>query len=189
MKATTMTTLRLSSIKHAQKGVSMISVLLGLVIAAVVTITIYDQYTDAQRKTRVETATSEIASMIAESQKVYGAANQYAAVTTAVAVQGGVVPARLRIPGTNTAQNKYNGAVTFAPATVTTPNDSLTLGYSNVRREDCQDVVMSVQNLTRGIQVAAQPAKPNDGVVNVATLSTACDSAATVDVQFTFGRQ
>lgn len=174
--------------KTAQRGVSIVSVLLGLVISAGVLAVVFNQYQDSQRKSRIEAATSEIVGMIAEAQKTYGMANQYAAVTTAVAVQGGVVPPRLRVAGTNTAQNRYNGAITFAPATITSANDSLTLTYNNVTNIDCQDLILSTERLTRRVAVGATVVKPNDGVVNVAAMAAACDAAATANVAFTFGR-
>lgn len=174
--------------KASERGVSIVSVLLGLVISAGVLAVVYSQYQDSQRKARIEAATSEIVGMIAEAQKLYGTANQFGAVTTAVAVQGGVVPPRLRIAGTNTAQNRYNGAITFAPATITSANDSLTLTYNSVTNIDCQDIILSTERLTRRVAVGATVVKPNDGVVNVATMATSCDAAATANVAFTFGR-
>lgn len=176
------------SAKSAQRGMSIVSVLLGLVIGAGVLGVSFNQYQDAQRKSRIEAATAEVVGMIAEAQKTYGNPNQYGAVTTAVAVQGGVVPPRLRIAGTNTAQNRYNGAITFAPATITSANDSLTLTYNNVTNIDCQDLILSTERLTRRVSVGATIVKPNDGAVNVATMATACDAAATANIAFTFGR-
>lgn len=175
--------------RSSQRGVSVMSVLLGLVIAAGVTAVMYDQFSDSQRKSRIEAASSEISTMIAAAQKVFGTSNQYGAVTTAIAVQSGVVPDRLRVVGTTTAQNKYNGAITFAPATITTTNDSLTLTYANVEREDCQDVALSVDRMARRIMVGAQTPKANDAAMNIATLATACDAAAFSAIAVTFGRQ
>ena len=174
--------------KASQRGVSIVTVLLGLVISAGVLSVTYDQYQDSQRKARIEAATAELTSMISEAQKTYGNPNQYGAVTTAVAVQGGVVPPRLRIAGTDTAQNRYNGAITFTPATITSANDSLTLGYENVTSIDCQDLILTIDRLTRRIAVGATVVKHNDGVVNVATMATACDAAATANIAYTFGR-
>jgi Tfp pilus assembly protein PilE len=175
-------------IRANQQGVSIVSVLLGLVIGASVLAVTFNQYQDSQRKARIEAATAELTTMISEAQKIYGTANQFGAVTTAVAVQGGVVPPRLRIAGTNNAQNRYNGAITFAPATITSANDSLTLTYSNVTAIDCQDLVLTLDRLNRRIAVGATVVKPNDGVVDVATMATACDAAATANIAFTFGR-
>jgi Tfp pilus assembly protein PilE len=173
---------------NRQRGVGMVSMLLALVITAIVVGAVYSQYTDATRKARIEKAQAEVVTMIAESQKLYGNTNQYGAVTTAIAVRSGVVPPRLRVGTTTTAQNSYDGAITFTPATLTTTNDALVLGYGAVRREDCQDLVLGTDRLTRRIAVGATIVKPTDGTVNIATLATACDAAATVAINFTMGR-
>lgn len=166
----------------------MISVLLGLVITAAVTAVIYNQFNDASRKSVVEAAVSDLTSIIGSAKKVYGTANQYLNITTATAVQGGIIPPRLRVTGTNTAQNNYNGAITFVPATISSASDSLDVGFARIASTDCQDVVLSVESLARGITVAGQQVKPNDGSINMATLTAACDSAANVDAVFRIGR-
>lgn len=174
--------------RHGQGGFSMVAMLLSLVIGAILVGVVYSQFGDSTRKARIENAQSEIATMIAGSQKLYGNTNQYGAVTTAIAVRSGVVPARLRVGTTTTAQNIYNGAITFTPATLTTTNDSMVLGYAAVRREDCQDLVLGSDSLTRRIAVGATDVKPADAPVNIATLATACDAAASTAINFTFGR-
>lgn len=175
--------------QHAQHGISIMSVLLGMVIAALVAAVGFNQFTDAQRKTRIEAATAEVSTIIAEAQKTYGAANQYANVTTAIAVQGGVIPARLRDAGANTARNKYSGPILLAPATINVASDSLDLTYSSVRSEDCQDVALTIDPLVNSIQVAGTAVKAVNGALNLGTLATQCDSAATVNMVFRFGRQ
>ena len=174
---------------HSQRGMSMMSVLLGLVIAGLLAVVIFNQFTDSQRKARIEAATSEITTLIADSQKTYGVSNQYPNVTTAIAVQGGVIPARLRDAGANTAHNYYNAALTLDPATITTAGDALVLGYAGVRQSDCQDLVLAIDPLVAAIDVNAVNVKPAGGALALATLATQCDSAAAVPVTFTFGRQ
>lgn len=171
-----------------QKGLSLVPILLSLVIIGAVTAVTFAVFGDASRKPIIEQATSDIATIVANSKKVYGTANQYANVTTAIGVQGNIVPGRLRIPGTNTAQNNYNGAITLAPATVTSANDSLAIGFARIAREDCQDVISTVEPLMRGITIGGVAVKPNDGQLNLATLSTQCDAALNVDAVFTIGR-
>lgn len=178
-----------SARRSQQKGAGIMAVLLGLVIAAIVAAVVYDQFNDSQRKVRIEAATAEITSIIVQAQKSYGSSNQYGGLTTALAVQSGVVPDRLRVAGTNTAQNKYNGAITLDPATITTANDSASLGYAGVPRSDCQDIVFSVERLNRGILVGAGVAKPDDGQIDVAVLGASCDAADFVNLTFRFGRQ
>lgn len=175
--------------RRGQRGVSVMSVLLGMVIAAGVAAVAFDQFTDSQRKSRIAAATSEIATIVTEAQKVYGTGNQYGNVTTAIAVQGNVIPARLRVAGTNTAQNKYNGAIALAPATITTANDSLILTYSNVPQADCMDVAMAADRMIRRLVIGANTPKAADAAMNVGTLATSCDAAATANLAFAFGRQ
>lgn len=178
-----------ASTRKQQRGAGIVSVLLGLVIAAGLAAVIYDNFSDSKRKTRIEAAASEIVTMVSQSQKTYGNANQFGAVTTAVAVSGGVVPGRLRVAGTSTAQNTYNGAITFTPTTITTANDSLTLGYGGVNNVDCQELVFASEKLMRSVSVGSTAVKPADGVVDVGLLTTECDRSDKVDISFTFGRQ
>lgn len=171
-----------------ERGVSMLSALLALVIGAVVVAIGYDQYTDAQRKARIDAQVSEVTSIIVESQKVYGVSNQYGSVTTAVAVRGGIIPPRLRVGTTTTARNKNGGAITLAPATGTSTNDMLKLTYSAVRQSDCQAVIMAVEPYTRQIQIGTTDVKPLDSALVAGTMATQCDAAAPVAVSFFFGR-
>jgi len=174
--------------RSRQRGVNMISLLLALVVAAFITAVAYDQYISSARKARVDAAKAEIVDMIAGAQTIYGTTNQYAAVTTAIVVQSSVVPKRLRIEGTNTAQNRYNAPITFAPATITSANDSLAFGYGGVRREDCQDLVLGVDPMTRRITIGGTEVKAADGTVDIAALANACDSNANSDFVMTIGR-
>lgn len=171
-----------------QRGFGMIQMLLVLVVGAVITAVAYDQYNTSSRKARMDAAKAEIVDMVSGAQSLYGTANQYGNVTTAIAVTSSVVPPRLRIAGTSTAQNRYNGAITFTPATLTTANDSLALGYGSVRREDCQDLVVGLDTMTRRITVGGTEVKAADAVVDIAALSSACDANPTSDFVLTIGR-
>jgi Tfp pilus assembly protein PilE len=172
-----------------QGGNALLFLMLGLVVTAVMTIVGFNMYSDSQRKVRIEAASSEITTMISSAQKLYGNANQYGAVTTAIAIRSGVIPPRMRLDPTSLqAQNRYYGAVTMAPATITTANDSLTLTYGAANKDDCQDLVMNIDPMVRRIAVAGTEVKAADATVNIATMSTACDAASARDIAFTFGR-
>ena len=175
--------------RNQQRGLSIIGALLALVIGALLLIPVVNAFLDSQRKTRIEDNAQEIRTIIADLQKVYGVNNQYAGATTATAVQGAIIPARLRVAGTTTANNSYNGAITVAPATITVANDAVTLTWSAVNQADCADLLFSINPLTRRLQVGATVVKPNDGVINAATVATSCDAAAPVALAFTIGRK
>lgn len=172
-----------------QRGISVISVLLGLVIASVFAYIMYAQFTDSQRKARIEGANSEVATLIANTKKVFGAGGQYGELETGgltLAIQAGVVPERM-VASDTTANNTYNAAIAM---TGDATEQTGTLTYP-VRGEDCVDVVVTNDSLTTSISVAGTEVKPDGGTLNMATASAQCasvDSSATADVDFTFGR-
>ena len=180
---------RASVARQQQRGLSILGALFALVIGALLTIVTVNAFQDSQRKTRVSAALQDIQTMSADLQKNFGSANQYVALTTAAAVQTGIVPARLRVAGTNTANSSYNGAITFAPDTITVANDSALMSFANVPREDCADLVFGSEQLARRVVVAGVVVKANDAVLVPATLATQCDSAARVVVAFSIGRK
>lgn len=179
---------RTASSRRHQGGWSILQVLLGLVVLGVFVTVAVDQYQSSNRKGRIEGATQEFIDIAGTAQKNYGQSNQYGSVTTAIAIQGGVVPLKRRNKGTNTANNIYNGAITFAPATINTANDGLSITYANVTGSDCQQLVQNTSNLARQIFIGATQVMPTDGDVNLATLSTTCDATAAVDVRWVIGR-
>lgn len=170
-----------------QAGMSIISVLLGVIVAAALAWVVIKQFQDANTKTRIETASSEVIQIISESQKMYGMTNQYAAVTTAIAVRGGAVPGHRRIGTTDAAVNNYNGAIEFAPVTINTTSDSLGITFQNVRGTDCQPLVLNTAAMARQVFVGSTQVKATDGDVNLATLSSACDTTTTA-IRWVAGR-
>ena len=162
--------------------------MLGILVGGIMLVVAVYQFQDSTKKTRIETATQEILQIISTSQKNYGFANQYGQVTTAIAVQGGIVPEARRNAGTNTANNNYNGAITFAPATINSTNDGLAITYANVRGGDCQQLIQNTESLTRQVFVGTTQVKTTDSPVTLAALSTACDAASTVAVKWVIGR-
>jgi Tfp pilus assembly protein PilE len=172
--------------RRSQRGASMMSVMLGLVIAAVLAAVVYTQFSESQRKARISENTADITSIVAGTKQLFGTTNTLANVTLAVAVQSGAIPDRLRDPGLNTATNKYGGAITIPVAATA---NLVGIRWANVPRSDCVDLIVGVQGLMRQIAIGANQVKPLDGVINMATASTACDAAATAAIDLSFGRQ
>lgn len=175
--------------RNGQLGLSILGALLALVIGALLTIPIVNAFLDSQRKTRVETNLQDMRTIVADVQRTFGNTNQYGALNTAVGVQSNVIPARLRVGTTTAANNSYNGAIGFAATTVTVTNDATTLSWANVPKADCTDLVFGIEPLTRGVLVGAVSVKPNDGVIDAAGLSAACDTTASVTLNLVIGRK
>lgn len=175
--------------RKGQLGLSILGALLALVIGALLTIPIVNAFLDSQRKTRVEANLQDMRTIIADVQRNFGTSNQYGGLTTAVAVQANVIPARLRVTGSNTAQNSYNGDIQFSPASVTVANDATAMRWSRVPRADCADLVYGIEQLARGVYVVGVAVKPNDGVIDTAAIAAQCDSAAEVPLDVLIGRK
>lgn len=171
--------------QKGERGVGMISVLLGMVILAVLVVAIFNQFSDAQRSARIEEAKSQIATVISNAQRSYGSARQYGAVTTALAINGGAIPAHMRVGAG--AQNVYDGAVGLVSQTIVAAGDGLRLTYPT-DPADCQEIVLSSLPITRRITVGTTVVRATDAQINMATLNTACNvTTPTVDVQLDFG--
>lgn len=169
----------------SQRGVSVLSVLLGLILGAVVAALAYQQYTQAQSKTKLESVNSEIVAIIGDAQATYGKYG-YAGLTTAAAVKGQTIPAS-RADSATTAKNVYGGAIDLVDNGGTTPNTGL-LTYALVPTEHCSSLVSGTESLSRRVQVAGTDVKPLDGALNVVTLTNKCASAAAVSIAWTLGR-
>lgn len=180
---------RAPSARQKQRGLSILGALFALVIGALLTIVTVNAFQDSQRKTRVSAALQDIQTMTSDLQKNYGSANQYGALTTAGAVQTGIVPPRLRVTGTTTANNSYNGAITFLPDTITVANDTAVMTFANVPQSDCADLVFGSEQLARRVTVGATVVKVADAVLQPVLLGTACDAAAPVSIAFAIGRK
>ena len=175
--------------RKGQLGLSILGALLALVIGALLTIPVINAFLDSQRKTRVENNLQDMRTIIADAQRNFGTANQFGAMTTAAAVQSSVIPQRLRVTGTNSANNSYNGAIGMNGGSITVTNDTGTMVWNNVPKDDCSDLVFGIEQLTRGVVVGGAIVKPNDGLLNAAALAGACDAAAVSAIQMNFGRK
>lgn len=120
-------------------------------------------------------------------QQVFGANSDYGNQTTASVVQAGAVPRRLRVPGTNTAQNAFNQAITVAPANGTGTNDIMNVTWP-VQKNACAKFVAGIDKFSRQISVNGVVVKPLDGRLSGATAATNCDAADPVNVIYSVGQ-
>lgn len=184
MKATNQT--RIS--RAAQRGITILEATVVLIIAAILAAVVYKQFIRNSAKNDTTENIAVLADIASNLQSQYGRQNQYAAITTAVAVQSQVIPKDLRDGAANTATNAFGGAITVAPASLTGPNDSATLTWPNVTNDSCNGIVAGTQSLARRITVAGTVVKPTDGALDPAALATRCDSAPRVTIVYDIGR-
>lgn len=176
-------------LRHAlQRGISMLELSLVLIVVAIVLAGVYFGFSQNQRRVEVSENISVVSEIISTMQARFGKTNQYANVTTAVAVQTRAFPENLRIGVTNTAQNSYGGLITVAPATCVSANDCVTLTWAGVPRPQCSEVIIGTQQYVRRVQIGVNDIKPLDGALNLALLATTCDGAGPHTIAYTFGR-
>lgn len=174
--------------RQKQKGFSSVEMGLVLLVVALLVVAAVYMYRDNLRRTSVNNNMMHLTSISGALRSVYGQANQYANVTTAIAVSGAVVPKSLRNGTATTATNTFGGTIEIAPATLTSANDAIQITWPNVASDQCQDIVMGVVSEMRKVQVAGSDVKPLDGQINLGTLTTQCDSSPNVTLNFFVGR-
>lgn len=171
------------------KGWTMVELGIAILLVSILIAGVLAYLTSNKRKITINTNSQQLLSIAGTSIAKYGQANQYAAMTTAIAVTGGVIPEELRDPGgATTATNSYGGAIAVAPATLTGANDSLRITWPNVTQSHCSDIVLGVANNFRRVQVQAADVKATDVTVNLANVEAQCQSAANVSIDFFVGR-
>lgn len=171
-----------------QKGWLTIELGLALLVIAVLVAVAVLFYRDSQRKNSVNNNISEITFVASNANAKYGTTGRYGDVTTDIAVRGGVVPAHLRVPGTDEANNRFGGVVTIEPADLTGTNDVLEITWPAVPTNQCSDIVTGVQSEFRVITVAGAEVKANGALLDLAALEDACDADAPVDIVLSVGR-
>lgn len=174
--------------RNAQRGVTIIEAMIVLIIAAILATVAYKFFGRTSAKNDTTENISVLADIASNLQSQYGRQNQYASITTAIAVQSQVIPKDLRDGTANTATNSFGGAIALAPASLTGPNDAATLTWPNVTNDSCNGIVAGTQGLARRITVAGTVVKPTDGALDTAALAQRCDSAARVTIVYDIGR-
>lgn len=171
-----------------QRGLTMVEAGVVLIIGGAILLGVLYAFQANNRRVSVTSNSNYITQISSDLKAKYGGPNQYANVTTALLVQGQLIPAELASSAT-TAQNAYGGNVTAAPVTLTVANDAVTLTWGSVPSSECVDLVNNTAAAARRVTVGATIVKPTDGVLNTVTLGTACTAAATVNVLLDVGRR
>lgn len=175
------------ALKGKQRGFSMLEIGVALIVIAGAAYAVFNAFENNSRRASIQDNTNAITQISADIKKKFGLNNQYAGVTTAVLVNSRTIPQEMRT-GAGTANNTYGGAITAAVQTLTVANDGLRLTWPRVPTSECMDLVTGTQQVARRVRVAGTDVKPLDGALNQTTLSTQCESAAVVTVDYDIGR-
>lgn len=174
---------------RASRGFLSLEAGLVLLVVAIMIVAAVIYYRDNLRKTSVNTNISHLLATASAGRSTFGQTNQYANVSTAVAVSSNMIPPALRDGTAQTATNTFGGAINVEPATLSGASpDALKITWPNVPSNQCIDIVMGIFGEARQVQVAGSDVKPLDGQINLANTTSQCASADNVTLDMFVGR-
>lgn len=179
-----------TKLKKTSKPNGFLSLEAGLVLLvvalAIVSAVMY--YRDNLRKTSVNNNVNQILATAGAARSVFGQANQYAQVTTAIAVSANIIPSALRNGTTQSASNNFGGEISVSPANLSGTSDGLKISWPNVPSNQCIEIIMGVHAELRKLQVAGSDVKALDSPLSIANLSTQCEASSHLVLDLFVGR-
>lgn len=161
---------------------------LVLLVVALAIVSAVMFYRDNLRKTSINTNVNQILATAGAARSVFGQANQYGQVTTAIAVSSNIIPSTLRNGNSQTATNNFGGEISVVPTNLSGTSDGLKITWPNVPSNQCIEIVMGVHAELRKLQVAGTDIKPLDSNLNIANTSSQCESSGHVALDLFVGR-
>lgn len=173
-----------------QRGITLIEVSIGLIIAAIVAAAAYIAFSQNARRQQAQENATVVTNMMAELKAKFGSSGGYADFTTTpatgttLAINSLVIPKELvtSVAGVTTAKNSYGGVITVAADA--TAGDNAVITYPAVPKEQCVDLVIAAGKGARDISVNTI-AVMTGGVLTVGTASTECAKVTTSSLVFT----
>lgn len=171
-----------------QQGFLSLEAGLVLLVVALAIVSAVMYYRDNLRKTSINTNVNQILATAGAARSVFGQANQYGQVSTAIAVSANIIPSALRNGNTSTASNNFGGEISVSPVNLSGNSDGLKISWPNVPSNQCMEIVMGIQAEMRKLQISGSDIKPLDGSLNIANTSTQCESSSHVALDLFVGR-
>jgi type II secretory pathway pseudopilin PulG len=172
--------------RRPPRGNALVFSMLALVIGGIVLALGVGYYQNSQANAQVQSTISEIGAIIGSAQQNYGQYG-YTGLTTAIAVGSRVIPETRADSTGRSARNSYSGQITLQDNSGNTP-DTAALTYTGVPSSQCTQIINGAQSMTRQIAVGTTEVKPLDSPIDVAKVNAQCVAAASVTINFVFGR-
>lgn len=168
----------IAATKKKQGGFSLIEMAVVLVIIAGILVGVTQQGKDQKESIAVDNEAKAVLSLINNLSGYYdGSTTGYTGLDNATAISAGLVPTGLKNNGVDTITNKWLGAVTVAPGTISTAGDSSSVTLAGIPGGDvCSTMVKKTAELVDQISVAGTVVKAFGGDLNRGTLATQCDA-------------
>lgn len=136
--------------------------------------------------TKVNSEIGEIKTIAANVQRQYSGKSSYATATLTDMIALKSIPDERKLTAT-TAANRWSGAITLAPATLNTANDSIKYTSAAIPEYECTQIVPQVEGSLLRVAVAGTDVKALGGQLNQTTLGTQC-AGGNVSIDYYFGK-
>ena len=171
---------KLTLIKNRKnKGFSLLEILLVLAIAAALVIGAFIVYPKVQAGARADAESKNISTIVAGIKSLYTSSSTYTGLTNAVAANAKIFPDNMLNGSSTTPINAWKGDVTVAAAATgpsSTAGSSFTITYTAVPAAECAKIVSGLAGTFYTVSVGSTAVKTADGTLNVAAMTTACNS-------------
>lgn len=144
---------------HRQKGVGMVEIGLGLVIAAIIGVGIVSYFASNSTAAQANQLGSDLSMLVGKVKSAYG--GQYANVSNARLNTGGFfskMPSLTNNAGVVTT-SLGGGTLTVAPGTVTTANDSVRYTITQLPDDACLPLVTALSKSATTLNIGANVVK------------------------------
>ena len=165
---------QLSNRKNKQQGYTIVEILIGVIVAAIVVAGIYVGWNSFYTSNQASTIQSEMNQIIQNTETLYAnSTDGYTSVDTASAITAGVFPSSLKIKGT-TVTNSYSGAVTLTSVA----ESAFSVTYASIPADVCTKVLSSFVGANNVVSLTVG----STSVTDVKTVAAACASGSSMTV-------
>lgn len=169
--------------KSSQYGLTMIELMIGLAIAAIVTVIGISLYSSNSAQTEIEREVRNMNSLVPLVKQTFMTAQgNYDGLTNTVMLNSKTFPQNMRVGSSNTLirHSWNNDGVDLTPVNFFgTANDSFTITYKSVPAQACQDLMVRLYKFFEQVEI-------NGNVVgNVGDVSTQCGTSGNATIILT----
>lgn len=168
--------------RKAQRGLSLLEIMIGLGIVAIIAIVAVGAATSARGSAQVSAESQNLQLITTKVKSTFAARQNFSGISNAMLIAQRGFPSQM-VSGTNVLHS-WDGAVTVAPGA---GNTSVNVTYAGVPTAACIELVnataRSFNTVTVGSTVVKTATQDNN---DVAATTTACGAASAVNIIWNF---
>jgi len=160
---------------RTEQGFTLGELGLVLLVVAIISMFAYPKFIEYSETVVAAEEADNITQYVSKMKAAHSTDADFSLVTTNELRMTGIFPASM-LQGANVV-NKYQGAVTAAPNSLSNPNDSVLFTSANYSLTGCREVVPRMAAVARTVTVNSTVVKPLDLPLVRETLGNACTVA------------